>query len=122
MWLLLIVTSGASGLRDAVGGSLLLLGADSFSADLVAVVARAPGALTMAVSDRVAEPPLAIAPMFQSPVPLVYVPCDGTTETKGRPAAVHPVTWNALAFEGQRLLAVIVKVTFEPMMTVPLLA
>jgi hypothetical protein len=51
--------------------SLAGFGSDSFSADLVAVFVIAPGCVTVATSVSVAEPPLAIAPMFQSPVPLV---------------------------------------------------
>src|SRR6202521_1086564 len=50
------------------------------------------------------------------------MPCDGTAETKVSPADIVSVTWTPVAFEGPRLLAVIVNVTFEPMMTVPLLA
>src|ERR1700694_5144822 len=42
------------------------------------------------------------------------MPCDGTAETKVSPAGSWSVTWTPVAFEGPRLLAVIVNVTFDP--------
>src|SRR5205807_2710786 len=66
-----IVRSGACPLTVALAESLLALGSGSFSAVLVAVLVRAPVVVTVAVSDSMAEPPLAIAPMSQTPVALV---------------------------------------------------
>ena len=51
--------------------SLLRLGSVSFSAVLVAVFVSEPEVVTVAVRANVTEAPLPIAPMFQTPVPLV---------------------------------------------------
>ena len=51
--------------------SFAVFGSVSFSADLVAVLVRGPDCVTVAVSVSVADAPLASAPMFQIPVPLV---------------------------------------------------
>ena len=66
-----IVMSGAKPLIVALDESFTGFGSDSFSADLVAVFVIEPVCVTVATSVSVAEPPLAMAPMFHAPVPLV---------------------------------------------------
>ena len=50
---------------------LAALGSVSVSAVFVAVFVSDPVLVTVAVSVRLTDAPLAIAPMFQTPVPLV---------------------------------------------------
>ena len=71
MWLFAIVRSGACPLMVTLAVSLLRLGSVSFSAVLVAVFVSEPDVVTVAVRAKVTEAPLPIAPMFQTPVPLV---------------------------------------------------
>src|SRR6202022_473247 len=65
---------------------------------------------------------LEIAPMSQMPVPLVYVPWAGVAETNASPAGRRSVICTPVASEGPLLVTVIVNVTLEPTVTVPLLA
>src|SRR5205823_12912580 len=88
----------------------------------VAVFVSDPVAVTVAVRARVTEAPLAMAPMSQTPVPLVYVPWLGVAETNVSPAGSWSVICTPVASEGPLLVTVIVKVTFDPTVTVPLLA
>src|SRR4029077_17403764 len=119
---LAIVRSGAWPVIVTLALSLVRSGSVSFSAVLVAVFVSEPVVVTVAVRLNVTEAPLPIAPMFHTPVPLVYVPCEGTDETYVSPAGSWSVTTTPLAFEGPLLVTVIVNVTFEPAVTVPLLA
>ncbi|OLE97257.1 MAG: hypothetical protein AUG75_10500 [Cyanobacteria bacterium 13_1_20CM_4_61_6] len=63
--------SGAKPLIVALDESFAGFGSDSFSADFVAVFKIGPVCVTVATRVSVAEPPLAMAPMFHAPVPLV---------------------------------------------------
>ena len=63
--------SGVTPLIVALDESFAGLGSVSVSAVLVAVFKIGPVCVTLATSVSVAVPPLAIAPMFQTPVPLV---------------------------------------------------
>src|SRR5712692_6327391 len=119
---LAIVRSGAWPVIVTLALLFAATGSVSFSAVLVAVLVSEPVAVTVAVRAKVTEAPLATAPMFQTPVPLVYVPWLGAAETNVRPTGSWSVIWTPVASEGPLLVTVTVNVTFEPTVTVPLLA
>src|ERR1700736_6109102 len=97
-------------------------GSDSFSADFVAVLVIVPVAVTVATTTRLTDDPLGMGPMVQTPLPAVYVPALGVAVTRVRPDGSRSLTWTPVAFDGPALWAVTVNVTFEPMVTDPLLA
>src|ERR1700704_2984713 len=107
---------------DALEESLLVLGSVSISADFEAVFVIRPVAVTVAVTVRVVVAPLASEPMFQTPLPAVYVPLAGVADTNVSPDGRRSVTCTPVASVGPRLWAVMVKVTLEPTSTLPLLA
>src|ERR1700694_2427591 len=102
--------------------SLAKWGSVSFSAVLRAVFVSGPVVVTVAVKANVTTAPLATAPMFQTPVPLVEVPWLGVAETNVRPAGSWSVICTPVASEGPLLVTVTVNVTLDPTTTVPLLA
>src|SRR2546430_4495545 len=119
---LAIVRSGAWPVMVTLALLFAATGSVSFSAVLVAVFVSEPVDVTVAVRSRVTDTPLATAPMSHTPVPLVYVPWLGVAETNVSPAGSWSVICTPVASEGPLLVTVIVKVTFDPSVTVPLLA
>src|SRR5207302_6925608 len=101
-----MVRSGAWPLTAALAELLPAFGSVSFSAVLVAVFVIDPVVVTVAVMVSVSEAPLATAPMFQTPVPLLYVPALGVADTKVNPAGSWSVTCTPVALDGPALVTV----------------
>src|SRR6202521_3908940 len=107
--------SAACPVTVAMAELLPATGSGSVSAVLVAVFVTAAVPLTVATIDSVAFAPLATAPMFQMPVPELYVvPALGTEDTYVRPAGSRSVTCTPVALLGPLLVAVMVNVTLVP--------
>src|SRR5438105_12920735 len=117
-----MVRSGAWPFTVALAESLPALGSVSFSAVLVAVFVIDPVVVTVAVMVSVCEALVARPPMFQTPVPLLYVPALGVADTNVKPAGSWSVICTPVPFDGPALVTVIVKSTFEPTAALPLLA
>ena len=73
--------------------------------------------VTVALMVRVTLAPLFIRPICHTPVPDVYVPCDGTAETNVSPAGSRSVTRTPVVKSGPLLVTVMVKVTAFPGVT-----
>src|SRR5438105_11984104 len=117
-----MVRSGAWPLIATLAELFPAFGSVSFSAVLVAVFVIDPVVVTVAVMVSVSDPPLTSPPTFQTPVPLLYVPALGGAGRKVKPAGSWSVICTPVALDGPAFVAVMVKSTLEPTVTLPLLA
>src|SRR5207253_1282526 len=117
-----MVRSGAWPLTVALAELFPAFGSVSFSAVLVAVFVIDPVVVTVAVMVRVCEALAARPPMFQTPVPLLYVPALGVADTNVKPAGSWSVICTPVALDGPAFVAEMVKSTLEPTAALPLLA
>src|SRR4029077_19823190 len=103
----------AAALSVTLARSLAGFASTSVCCVMVAVVTRAPGAVTVATSVSVAGVPVSLrVPTVQ--LGAVYVPCDGMAWTNVRPAGNASVTITPVAGFGPLLVAVTVNVTTVP--------